>query len=338
MKNDNFIMLPNNLIWSYENKDKTMYNIFGDKLPYVLSFLVSIRDRRSYSRFTLKYLIETTGNKVDKHKGKNLDKFKELLSLLQTYKYIECDADLSKVKENDFIVCKVLLDFNTKEVTVQEGNETITENKKKDFFKIDINEYYRLIENNPLDTCTLVNIYFYIVARISNKNNKAKVCYMSIDNILKDLDISKNTLNKYLTYLKDNKFVCFDNIGTIEKDGKKLVANNVYSLDKDNLKLGLEESKVYYKDLGYTILGNNTKSVTMTINGLKGRIKQLKGKGKDTSKMEEKLQEELNKLKPKDEDNKITNEELDNVLNCQGRSEKEVGFTNGFGLDNPFKR
>ena len=333
MKNDNFIMLPNNLVWSHEDKDKTMYNIFGDKLPYVLSFLVSIRDRRSISRFTLKYLIENSGNKIDRHKGKNLDKFKELLSLLQTYKYIECDIDLSKVKENDFIVCKVLLDFKTKEVTIQDNDETIIENKFTEFFKIDIDEYYRLIENtSKLDTCTLVNIYFYIVARISNKNNKAKVCYMSIDNILKDLNISKNTLTKYISYLKDNKFIYFDNIGTIEKDGKKLTSNNVYSLDKDNLKLGLEESKIYYKVQGYTILGNNTKSVTMTINGLKGRIKQLKAQGKDTRKMEEKLQEELNKIKPKDEDETISDEELEEVLNSKGRSDKEL-FKNGFGLD-----
>ena len=332
MKNDNFIMLPNNLVWSHEDKDKTMYNIFGDKLPYVLSFLVSIRDRRSISRFTLKYLIENSGNKIDRHKGKNLDKFKELLSLLQTYKYIECDIDLSKVKENDFIVCKVLLDFKTKEVTIKDNDETIIENKFTEFFKIDIDEYYRLIENSTLDTCTLVNIYFYIVARISNKNNKAKVCYMSIDNILKDLNISKNTLNKYLSYLKDNEFIYFSNIGTIEKDGKKLTSNNVYSLDKDNLKLGLEESKIYYKVQGYTILGYNTKSVTMTINGLKGRIKQLKDQGKDTTKMEEKLQEELNKIKPKDEDETISDEELEEVLNSKGRSDKEL-FKNGFGLD-----
>lgn len=338
MKNDNFIMLPNNLVWSHEDKDKTMYIKFGDKVPYVLSFLVSIRDRRSISRFTLKYLIENSGNKIDRHKGKNLDKFKELLSLLQTYKYIECDTDLSKVKENDFIVCKVLLDFKTKEITTKEDNMIITENKYTEFFKIDIYEYYRLIESNSkLDTCTLINIYFYIIARLRHEDNKAIVCYMSNEEILNDLNISKNTLTKYLSYLKDNEFIFFDRIGNVENNGKIINTRNVYSLDKDNLKLGLEESKVYYTLQGYTILGNNTKSVTMTINGLKGRIKQLKDKGKDTSKMEEKLQNELNKIKPKDEDETISDEELEDVLNSNGRSEKEV-FEYGFGLDNPFKR
>ena len=330
MKNENFIMLPNNLVWNYKTKEESMYNMFGDKLPYVLSFLVSIRDRRSISRFTLKYLIENSGNKIDRHKGKNLDKFKELLSLLQTYKYIECDTDLSKVKENDFIVCKVLLDFKTKEVTIQEDEEIIIENRKTEFFKIDINEYYRLIENNPLDTCTLVNIYFYIVARLRHENNKAKVCYMSFDDILNDLNISKNTLTKYLTYLKDNKFIYCGSIGTIEKGNKKITANNVYSLDKNELNKGLEESKIHYKIEGYTILNNNKKSVVMTINGLRGRIKQLKAEGKDTSKMQEKLQEELNKIKPKDET--ISDEELEEVLNSKGRSDKEL-FKNGFGLD-----
>lgn len=335
MKNENFIMLPNNLIWNYKNSNDTMYNMFGDKLPYVLSFLVSIRDRRSISRFTLKYLIENSGNKIDRHKGKNLDKFKELLSLLQTYKYIECDTDLSKVKENDFIVCKVLLDFKTKEVTFKEYDETITENKKTEFFKIDIYEYYRLIESNSkLDTCTLVNIYFYIVARLRHEENKPAVCYMSYDDMLNDLNISKNTLNKYLSYLKDNKFIYCGSIGTIEKGNKKITANNVYSLNEIDLNKGLEESKIHYKIEGYTILNNNKKSVTMTINGLKGRIKQLKDQGKDTGKMEEKLQEELNKLKPKDET--ISEEELEEVLNCKGRSDKEI-FKNGFGLDNPFK-
>lgn len=331
MKNDNFIMLPNNIVWSHEDKDKTIYNMFGDKVPYIISYLVSIRDRRSVSRFSIRDIIESCNYKVDSHKGKSVEIFKELLSLLQTYKYIECDTDLSKVKVNDLIKCKVLLDFKTKEVTFKDNDETITENKFTEFFKIDINEYYRLIENtSKLDTCTLVNIYFYIVARLRHEDNKAIVCYMSNEEILNDLNISKNTLTKYLTYLKDNEFIFFDRIGNVENNGKIINTRNVYALDKDNLKLGLEESKVYYTLQGYTILGNNNKSVVMTINGLKGRIKQLKDQGKDTSKMEEKLQEELNKIKPKDET--ISDEELEEVLNSKGRNEKEV-FKNGFGLD-----
>ncbi len=338
MKNENFIMLPNDLVWSHKDKDKTMYNIFGDKVPYILSYLVAERNRISISRFSIRDIIESCNYKVDSHKGKSVDKFKELLSTLQQLNYIESNIDLYKVKVNDLIKCKVLLDFNTKEVTVQEDEETIIENKKTEFFKIDIYEYYRLIENtSKLDTCTLINIYFYIVARLRHEENKPTVCYMSYDDILKDLNISKNTLNKYLSYLKDNEFIYFSNIGTIEKGNKKTTANNVYSLNENDLKLGLEESKTYYKIEGYTILGNNTKSVVMTINGLKGRIKQLKAQGKDTSKMQEKLQEELNKIKPKDKDETISDEELDDILNSKGRSEKEV-FEYGFGLDNPFKR
>lgn len=337
MKNENFIMLPNNLVWSHKDKDKTMYNIFGDKVPYIISYLVAERNRISISRFTLKDLIESCGLKCKNGKNGTIDIFKDLLSTLQIYEYIKCDTDLSIIKPNDFIKCKVLLDFKTKEVTVQEDEEIIIENKFTEFFKIDINEYYRLIESNSkLDTCTLVNIYFYIVARLRHEENKPTVCYMSYYDILKDLNISKNTLTKYLNYLKDNEFIYFDRIGNVENNGKIIHTRNVYSLDEYNLKLGLEESKTYYKIEGYTILGNNTKSVTMTINGLKGRIKQLKDQGKDTSKMQEKLQEELNKIKPKDEDETISDEELEDVLNSKGRSEKEV-FEYGFGLDNPFK-
>ena len=336
MKNDNFIMLPNNLIWNYKTKEESMYNMFGGKVPYVISYLVAERNRISISRFTLKDLIESCGLKCKNGKNGTIDIFKDLLSTLQQLNYIESNTDLSIIKPNDFIKCKVLLDFNTKEVTFKDNNETITENKKTQFFKIDIDEYYRLIENSTLDTCTLINIYFYIIARLRHENNKAIVCYMSNEEILNDLSISKNTLNKYLTYLKDNKFVCFDRIGNVENNGKIINTRNVYALDENDLKLGLEESKVYYTLQGYTILGNNTKSTTMTINGLKGRIKQLNDQGKDTSRMEEKLQEELNKLKPKDET--ISDEELEEVLNSKGINEKEAGFTNGFGLDNPFKR
>lgn len=334
MKNENFIMLPNNLVWSHKDKDKTMINMFGDKVTYIISYLVAERNRISISRFTLKDLIESCGLKCKNGKNGTIDIFKDLLSTLQIYKYIKCDTDLSIIKPNDFIKCKVLLDFNTKEVTVQEDEEIIIENKFTEFFKIDIYEYYRLIESNSkLDTCTLINIYFYIVARLRHEDNKAIVCYMSYDDILNDLNISKNTLTKYLTYLKDNEFIFFDRIVNVEnKNGKIINTRNVYALDKDNLKLGLEESKVYYTLQGYTILGNNTKSAVMTINGLKGRIKQLKAQGKDTSKMEEKLQEELNKIKPKDEDETICDEELEEVLNSKGRREKEV-FKNGFGLD-----
>lgn len=337
MKNDNFIMLPNNLIWNYKTKEETIYNMFGEKVPYIISYLVSTRDRKGYSRTSIKELIESCGLKCKRGEGKSINVFKELLSILQTYNYIDSDIDFPKVNINELIKCKVVLDFISKEITTKEDNMIITENKKTEFFKIDIDEYYRLIENtSKLDTCTLINIYFYIVARLRHEDNKAIVCYMSNDNILKDLNISKNTLNKYLSYLKDNEFIYFSNIGTIENGNKKLTANNVYALDKNELNKGLEESKVYYTLQGYTILGNNTKSTVMTINGLKGRIKQLKEQGKDTSKMEDKLQEELNKIKPKDET--ISDEEVEDVLNSKGISEKEAGFTNGFGLDNPFKR
>ena len=182
MKNDNFIMLPNNLIWNYKTKEESMYNMFGDKVLYAISYLVSIRDRRSISRFTLKDLIESCGLKCKNGKNGTIDIFKDLLSTLQIYKYIECDTDLSIIKPNDFIKCKVLLDFKTKEVIFKDNNETIIENRKTEFFKIDIYEYYRLIENtSKLDTCTLINIYFYIVARLRHEENKPTVCYLSFN-------------------------------------------------------------------------------------------------------------------------------------------------------------
>ena len=91
-------MLPNSLVWNYETKDKTMINILGDKVPYIISYLVVERNRISISRFTLKDIIESCGLKCKNGTNGTVDKFKELLSILQTYKYIECDTALSKIK------------------------------------------------------------------------------------------------------------------------------------------------------------------------------------------------------------------------------------------------
>ena len=62
-----------------------------------------------------------------------------------------------------------------------------------------------------------------------------------------------------------------------------------YALNEDELYQGLKESKYYYESEDWKVLKRKMTRVTRQINGLKGRIKQLKKDGYDTWDLEEKL-------------------------------------------------
>ena len=67
------------------------------------------------------------------------------------------------------------------------------------------------------------------------------------------------------------------------------MANNVYVIDLEELKPALNDSKFYYKEHDYEILGKKSSEDTKKIIGLNSRINQLNEQGYDTSKLEKKL-------------------------------------------------
>ena len=124
----------------------------------------------------------------------------------------------------------------------------------------------------------------------------AEATWFSMEDGCYDMGLEKKTFQKYLNRLVDIGIVCYANIGQIRRNGTVKTANNVYALNEDELVQGLKASKYYYESEHWKVLNRKMTRVTRQINGIKGRIKQLKEEGYDTWDLEEKLSKLEKKL------------------------------------------
>ena len=223
---DNFIMLPNNLVWKDE---KTMIKEYGEKVSYVLSYLDSNVTRENRCVFSIEDMITKCGIIPRTGKGNSIDKFKNLLRKLEDNKIItNINVDIGEVKTKDFISCNF-------DMPIEKQEE-----KHISFFKINRSDYDKVISSEgSSDKCNLLNTYYYIMARI---NRRLGFFYDTQEIMASDLGLSKTTLNKYIDELKTLGVIYYDNIGLVE--GKK--ANNIYSDNQEGLNKGLESSGSYY--------------------------------------------------------------------------------------------
>lgn len=293
---DNFIKLPNNLIWSYKEDKYTLMDTIGDKVLYILPYLDLMTNRLNMCNFSLENMIINAGYKVDTHKNKSVEQFKTTLQELQLREIIYTNTDFNNVKPKELISCMLNIPFKKK-------NDDDTE-----FFTITHDNFLKILrDNSKLDKITLIKIYFYINARLSRRveedidfkhyvGGKSNSFYGTYYTICKDLKITDTVLTKYLKRLQELELVFFDNIGLLQDllEGTIYTANNVYVIDKKELEQALKESKLYYKECSnIVILGKKNKEETKKIIGLNGKIIQEKNKKNknNVDKLEKKLKQ-----------------------------------------------
>lgn len=289
---DNFIKLPNQLVWSYKENEYTLLNTIGDKVIYILPYLNLMTNRLNICNFSLEDIITNAGYKVDTHKNKSVEQFKTVLQELQLREIIDTNTDFNNIKQKELISCTLNIPFKKKKDDDTEFFTIIHDN----FLKI-------LSDDTKLDKITLLKIYFYINARLSRREEsmddkhycggKSNSFYGTYDTICKDLKITDTVLTKYLKRLQELELVFYDNIGLLQDIATESIytANNVYVLDKKELEQALKESKLYYKEfINIIILGKKSKEETKKIIGLHGKIKQEKNKKNNTDELEKKLE------------------------------------------------
>jgi len=335
---NNFIMLPNSLVWNYKNSNNTLTVKYGDNIVHILSYLSACTNRLDTTVFCLKDLIEFCGLTPKNGANKTNERFKQVLLQLQQDNIIsDCNVDLTKVKVTDCISCK----FNMPIQKDKNGNNT-------QFFTIDMDNYISIMQyQGKLNNITLLKVYYYINARVSRRENitidgqvhkrdninvdagKANCFYDSYINICKDLNMTENTYNKYIKQLHDMGLIYYDNIGLVKLNNRTNVANNVYCLNVDELPEALKQSRLYYLDNGYTVIGKKTKAEIKKINGLKGKIVQETNKGNDVSCLVKKI-DKLEKGRSK----KVSNT---NGANDSNANTSKSNSTTVSGNDNPFE-
>ena len=285
-ESNNFIMLANKTLYNHLEKDDTYIKNISDKITYILSYLDCKTDRVGKSNFSIEDMVSCSGMKVDTHKGKSVDQFKQVLKLMQDKGFLEdVEVDFLKVKPKDYISCVL-----NKKIPIDKDGYYW-------FFKLDTELFLKLFDDTKTknNKINLLNTYCYLYSRMTHYddvdiacNGGANVCFPNRDEMLIDLNMKSQLLDNCLKELKDLGLIVYDNIGYVQKGKNTKIANNVYSTNIEYLKSGLKRSKEFYEKDGWKVLNKKTEKIIRQLNGTKGAIKKLQKEGKDTSKLEEK--------------------------------------------------
>lgn len=282
MEEQLYTMIPNYFIWDYEGGDSLM-KVCGEKTLLMIEYLYSRTSRFNTTFFTIEDMILKMGYKPRAGKGYINEEMKEYLKLFEKNGIIsDINKDIQKVNIKDTIECELNL------------------NLTQGFFKLDVDYVNKILEEESNNTVAIgmLNVLCYILARIKTRDKAlkpgcegyyAEATWFSMEDGCYDMGLEKKTFQKYLNRLVDIGIICYGNIGQIRRNGTIKTANNVYALNEDELYQGLKESKYYYESEDWKVLKRKMTRVTRQINGLKGRIKQLKKDGYDTWELEEKL-------------------------------------------------
>lgn len=134
--------------------------------------------------------------------------------------------------------------------------------------------------NNSVNNYTLLELYTYIMSCIKNneKDIDYKCCYPSHENIIDSIDITENTLIKYLKILNELNLLVYDIAGFKETvKGQIKNSTTYYSRydDIDNLK---ETLSIIRKEKGYIKLNNKSKDKSNIKRSIKQKINILNKK------------------------------------------------------------
>lgn len=248
-------MMPKKFVLEKVYRDR-----YGDKGFYILSELIISEDKRNDIKFSIEELVTRLGLKVRRGKDGVNKEIKQTIKLMIDDNMIFTNDDINVVKVGGLIRCTL--------GDIYEINDSM---QKVNWFALDIKNYLKILnDTGNLSKFILINIYFYILARIVRRNDnisniritggKAEVFWDSQDFICEELGLSKRTLNIYIKHLQQMKLICYGNIGRLTKNNKIKKANNVYAENEEELKDGLKQSLYYWENQGWELIENKIKN------------------------------------------------------------------------------
>lgn len=292
--NDNYIKLPNNIVWCYKEGELPLCRE-DNKLLLTTTHLNFSVNFTGLCCFTLNDMITSCGLVPKRGSGNTIEQFKVALKQLQIMKWLDSEIDFDYIKGNQFIKC------NFKPTFIQSE-----EDKDTEFFKLYHDKYYKIMNNDSeLDKAITLKIFCYITARIRRNDDIDKESreihnltdthvecfYDDYITICKDLNVSDVTYNAHIDLLEELELIYHDNIGLVKQSKfPPYNASNVYAETKEYLKMGLTCSKKHYVDKGCEIIGKKVSDKKKKAIGHKGKVKQVENK-----KIRENIIEEIGK-------------------------------------------
>lgn len=282
---DKFTKIPNEYI-NGENK------LESDKL-FLLSIILQGRTPNDICFLGVRYLCQrlntTTGNT-------NRTKY-----IIDTLKYSQENEILFFSDEND---CKngINIDQTIKQNKMDTYFAELHHDMDNNFTMLyhkELNIILEYCNNNKIDKYIMVHLYLYIIRLIENNEQQEnyKLSFPKIETIAEVIDISENTVLKYIKHLKDDmKLLYYDSVGYKIVNGKYKATNMYYCRIQDK---ELLDYKIKYeqKNKGIIPLDKQSKNKINNKRSLKQKINIL---GKKIDKTED----EINKLKELEEEYK----------------------------------
>jgi biotin operon repressor len=281
-----YIMIPNDFI---DGEKK----LNSDKL-LLLTILLQGRTGADTCLFSIRYLCQrlntTTGNT-------NRTKF-----IIDTLKYFQ-DKDI--LFFSDTIECDN--EINIEKVTKQNKMDVFFAELQHEigkFTKLYYNELKIILDycnNNKVDKYLITHLYLYIMRLIETNDDAEtyKLSYPSIEKMATLLNISENTVLKYIKILKeDMNLLYYDNVGYRIVNGK-YKATKTYYCRVDDKEFLDNRITIENKDKSITPLNKKEKSKINNKRSLKQKINNLTKKlNKSEEEMEElkSLEKQYNKL------------------------------------------
>lgn len=281
-KIEEFIKLPNSLVWDIGGKRENTYVYeYTDRLCHIWSAFDCLLNRVGTVSFSVEQLLVAIDIKPDAKKGRNVDQFRNILIGLQEKQFItNVNCDLKEVKYKELIHCQFSIPMLVDK-----------DSKDNQFFQVYRKDYLTLINSETkLNKLTLMYLYYYLLSRMRTNKTNITCCYPEYDTITKELDISRNTLNIYADELQRLELIAYGNIGVITKNKSTQIASNVYVRHVSHLEGALAISRDFWCNKeGWKVVGKKSTKINKQIKGYKGQITKQKNAGKDTTKLEDKL-------------------------------------------------
>ena len=239
--------MPNIFIQTKLKKDFGLNKIF---IPTYIE-INRRRSREDISYFSIGYIVSQCGHKISKNKTKLFYEVIKSLLFLKDNNFIDCDFDPYSVSYNDCIRIKIIKEnFDCKE-------------KFTKIYHKDVD--YIMAAETSLNRESILIVYAYIISYIGcRKNNDGSILsgnpeafWKSINNMSKDLAMSKDTISQCIDFLtttpsnsKDALLIKYVVGSTKQEDKPPQNVPNIYVLNKEGyeneIALALQKMKDIY--------------------------------------------------------------------------------------------
>jgi len=155
-------------------------------------------------------------------------------------------------------------------------------------------------KSNKINKYLIIHLYLYILSCINNnkQDEDYKLAYPKIETMANELEISENTVLKYIDILKANKLIYYNNVGYKIVNGEYRMTNTYYCRNEDIELLNNRLDKIK-QTKNITIMNKSDKVKTNNKRSVKQKINKLINKLNKTEEEIERLkllQEEYEQL------------------------------------------